>query len=334
MTTSFLVKTGIWVKSINKSLLDAPPPCVEQSGNDVCYLGPDGDTSNVVYCKDLEPGKRCMVASWYISPERHVIESVISISIALVLLFLSLKSIVPYPEPPSSITSPPKKHHLRPPPFLRFTTLIFCTLMVLYKSLSYPGKIYLLVMPCNLNWCMAFLLAYCNLGAHASHIICQLWISMAGLTIVAMATPDTSDLTLPGEVTYFFANHVALLLYPIYYLMSGKITVLPMSPNESTLGCFTKWWVLSCAAFTLFYMIVAAPASMYSGLNLNYMMSPPPTPGDLITGVGYRVDSAWCVYTLFFVIRGVILGIELLYRECFSCPFKVHARLLSKDKIV
>jgi hypothetical protein len=61
-----LAIAGDLVKSINPSLVSSPPPSTEQTGNDVCYLGPNGDDEEkyLVYCKDLPDGQRAMVGSW------------------------------------------------------------------------------------------------------------------------------------------------------------------------------------------------------------------------------------------------------------------------------
>ena len=55
-----------FVKSINPNLLPSPPPTIEITGNDICFLGPSGeiDGQDVVLCKDLPDGKRAIVASW------------------------------------------------------------------------------------------------------------------------------------------------------------------------------------------------------------------------------------------------------------------------------
>lgn len=62
----FLSRAGRLVKAVNPSMLATPPPPTEESGNDVCYLGPNGedDPELLVYCKDLYEGQRGMVGSW------------------------------------------------------------------------------------------------------------------------------------------------------------------------------------------------------------------------------------------------------------------------------
>lgn len=58
--------SSLFVKSMNLSLLPLPPPKDELTGQDVCFLGPLGesDENSVVYCRDLVVGQRGVVGSW------------------------------------------------------------------------------------------------------------------------------------------------------------------------------------------------------------------------------------------------------------------------------
>ena len=55
-----------FVRSINPTLLSSPPPAIETSGRDICFLGPSGDIDNedAILCGDLAEGKRSQIASW------------------------------------------------------------------------------------------------------------------------------------------------------------------------------------------------------------------------------------------------------------------------------
>jgi len=101
-------------------------------------------------------------------------------------------------------------------------------------------------------------------------------------------------------VPFFFFMHYVLLAYPIYFLWSGRISAL--SSSDGIVSNFLKWWILACAYFALFYFGVAGPLAILSGVNLNYMLSPPPTPGDMISGPNFRLQSTLvCAATFFFI---------------------------------
>jgi len=261
-----------------------------------------------------------------LTPERHVLEWTFTTTVFLLLLS------VLYPKLPKYKANPNGENPLRPPTWLRAIAFLFFCLMIMYKSTGYSGKLLMIAMPCNVLWCLAFALSfYPNLSTHASHIICQLWISYTSLTIAALAIPDTSDLVLPFELPYFFIMHWLLLFFPIYYLCSGKVSTLPF-PNsgETYVSSFFKWWSFSCIMFGIFYVTIITPLSLYSGINLNYMLNPPPTPGNIISGPNYRLMSCAGTSLSFLFIRAVMSLAELILRLVFNCPFSVHAELRKK----
>ena len=114
------------------------------------------------------------------------------------------------------------------------------------------------------------------------------------------------------EIPFFFFIHYALILYPIYFLQSGRITVL--SCSDGLVSNFLKWWTLACAFFALFYVGVAVPLSVLFGFNLNYMMSPPPNPGDMVSGPNFRLQSSLCCCAAFFFSQFVFTAAEVFGR--------------------
>ena len=159
-------------------------------------------------------------------------------------------------------------------------------------------------MPCNVLWTMWASLCFIPMSAQKMHILYQLIVPYTSLAIVAVATPDTSDLTMFLEVPFFFFMHYALIFYPIYLMRSGHISVLPLLGSKDGLVMnFLKWWVLASAYMALFYFGVATPLSLKYGINLNYMLSPPPNPGDMVSGQNFRLQSSLCCAAAFFFVQ-------------------------------
>jgi hypothetical protein len=294
--------------SLNTSLLDLPPPVIEQTGQDVCYLKRNhiGFSSVMTFCKDLEDGKRFAVGSWYISPRQHVLECLIcSIMCALFLIrsYLTLSKYHP----------PTKTAAIRPPLALRLITLVVVSLQFYYKAQGYSGKMYFWVMPCNMNWLLLFVLSfYPGLSWGASHLLLQMCVSFSGLAVIALLVPDTSDLVLPFEVPYFFTSHALLSIYPFYFVATGQISTLPPvtgTKQHNVMEYFLVWWSFACSTFGLFYFGIVTPLSIYSGINLNYMLSPPPNQNILI-GPWYRFLSTIFVGVIFFLLRLVATFVE------------------------
>ncbi|KAL3775758.1 hypothetical protein ACHAW5_005328 [Stephanodiscus triporus] len=300
---------GDVVRSINPSLLDSPPPSIERSGHDVCYLGPNGEDSHdlVVYCRELMEGHRAMVGSWYIHPERHVVEYVAVVVISSAIIRGVQPSLSRYPED--------RADDLRPPLLVRVVTSFIYACQLAYKLSGYPGKILMMGMPCNVIWTMYMALCFLPLRPQTMHVMYQLMVPYSILAVVAVATPDTSDITMWMEVPFFFFMHYALIAYPAYFLRSGRISALSFLDGDGSAATnFLRWWTLACAYFGLFYFGAAVPLSLVYGINLNYMLSPPPTPGDFLSGPNFRLFSALACAAAFFVAQSLVTSAALLGR--------------------
>eukprot|EP01083_Nonionella_stella_P289012 983585_1 len=272
--------------NLNPSLTEYPPPIHPQHGK-VCYLGADGndDWDQVTYCKDLPVDVVDAVPSWYISPERHVVESIIITLVATIVIYILL--------PPLLVQNKrvPVKNRDLPNVRIRILSLLAFLLQTNYKMTGYEGKIYSMLLPCNMLWIFSLVLCflpsskssqtnaqkpaykYLNLNQSAIiEIIIQLWCGYIALPITALAEPDTTDSIQCGEVYFFFAHHTLLILYPYYYLGTGRTS---LSLRRYSILQHIQWWLVTCAFFAAFYFGVIAPLGISVGLNLNYMVNPP-----------------------------------------------------------
>jgi hypothetical protein len=124
------------------------------------------------------------------------------------------------------------------------------------------------------------------------------------------------DLVMWMEVPFFFLMHYALILFPIYLIKIGHISVLPLeNAKDGIVSNFMKIWVLACAYFALFYFGVGVPLSLWSGLNLNYMLHPPPNPGDMVSGPNFRLQSTLACAVVFFFLQFLMTILEFLGRR-------------------
>ncbi len=98
-----------------------------------------------------------------------------------------------------------------------------------------------------------------------------------------------------------------LLFPPLYYSLSGRVSSLPRERSLSNLAAtYAGWLMVASSAFGLFYFVVVVPASLWSGLNLNYMTSPPP----VIDGTDYRIKSQGFIFAAFAVARALTMALE------------------------
>jgi uncharacterized membrane protein YwaF len=95
-------------------------------------------------------------------------------------------------------------------------------------------------------------------------------------TLLAMAVPDTAALHRFGEVEAFWIHHVLVLLAPLYLLARRRYTW------HAGAGP----WKTAVALALLFHNLVQLPFALASGVNVNYMLVPPP--GQPLVGRFYR----------------------------------------------
>ncbi len=91
-------------------------------------------------------------------------------------------------------------------------------------------------------------------------------------TALAIVLPDTAQLQLPFEVVNFWVQHYALLLLPLYMLLTHRF---PISPA----------WAVTSYSIGIgmgFHFLAQLPAALLSGVNVNYMLWPPPGVPDLV----------------------------------------------------
>ncbi len=302
-----------YIRAINPSLTEYPRPIDNKTGEDICYhgIGPDDEA---IYCKHLPIDMLGSVGSWYISPQRHLVESVlvslVSLFVLVHLLPKLLKNGSGNGNGNGSVSD--TTADLRPASWMKFVSVIALVLQTWYKILGYDGKIYSMMLPCNVLWFLAILLSFypssSKLSKPLSETIVQLWFSYIGLPVAALAQPDTTDSIQFGEVYFFFIHHSLLVFFPLYYLYTAKSSTV----QNYTLWENVQWILVSCAFFGLFYFGIVAPFSLYVGLNLNYMLLPPAGSG--VEGPTYRLQSIGVCVTVFTIMRVLLIVGEILLR--------------------
>ena len=80
---------------------------------------------------------------------------------------------------------------------------------------------------------------------------------------------------------------------------------------------YLKWISLVSAYFAIFYFIIITPIAILSGLNLNYMLHPPPDQ-DVLVGQSYRMISNVCCLIGFTGMRLFIMMMELIFKRGYG----------------
>lgn len=185
------------------------------------------------------------------------------------------------------------RHWLQYP--LAATLWFCCWAQVLCKVLSRQGIF--LLQPCHI---VCFSLAIVSSLPTRDHRGELLLLEIVGVLfgpLLAMAAPDTSNLRLPGEVSLFWLEHVALAVAPFVILgvthshVSSALGGLRQSFDAQMSGYFLS---------VLVHYVIFAPISWASWANLDYQLCPPdadlPGVGTVVPRQLYR---PWTAFVLF-----------------------------------
>eukprot|EP00020_Sapocribrum_chincoteaguense_P009093 CAMPEP_0170744852 /NCGR_PEP_ID=MMETSP0437-20130122/7996_1 /TAXON_ID=0 /ORGANISM="Sexangularia sp." /LENGTH=319 /DNA_ID=CAMNT_0011083563 /DNA_START=32 /DNA_END=989 /DNA_ORIENTATION=+ len=126
-------------------------------------------------------------------------------------------------------------------------------------------------------------------------------------TVLAMAVPDTSALHRFGEVEAFWIHHILVLLAPLYLLFRRRYTW------HSGLGP----WKTAVAFALLFHNLVQLPLALLSGVNINYMLIPPP--GQPLVGRFYRFFMGSFQAVICFIVGRIFPALLLTAQELQMC---------------
>jgi hypothetical protein len=163
------------------------------------------------------------------------------------------------------------KHEKNPPlnwiEHIFGTTLIINYLaQIIYKTIRGWRVLSYLLQPCHAE---TLLLLFCLYSSNYKWAATTFQISLhyTFFTILAIAVPDLTQLHLPLEVLNFWVQHYALLFTPLYLLVfSDRFPLTPSIPTS----------LLAIGLGGLFHFALQLPAGIVTGVNVNYMLWPPP----------------------------------------------------------
>ena len=211
-----------------------------------------------------------MVAFWFLTPEHHVIETLL-VNAVFVPLALWLwrapwrVAVAGAPRPRAACGSPLALLDGA----LGALTWVCGAATLWYKlHTDCAGRVRLayLLQPCHIS---NFMLMALSLGWGArSGALFEVYQCTVFGALFALATPDTRGLDLPFEKLYFFVQHGLLLLLPAVWIARRRFPLVE------------DWraWVCCWAGMTLVHWDVFAAANLLTGHNVNYMMVPPQGP--------------------------------------------------------
>ncbi|KYR01572.1 transmembrane protein [Tieghemostelium lacteum] len=204
---------------------------------------------------------------WFLTPQQHAHEFIIMNAICMLLIIVgrsmvSNEKLGTLKKSKSSLTHGPAKSIV--PTLLATVLIINVILNVIYKTIRGWRILFFMFQPCHVVSCIY---AYCLLTDNIARgtQVFKLSIYYIFVTVAALIAPDLTDLQLPFEQHNFFIQHYALLISP-FVLHIYKYNIEFQWSHALMSG-----GLIGLTHFSLFEIL-----SFISGINLNYMLFPPP----------------------------------------------------------
>lgn len=267
--------------------------------------------------KKLAPEK-----AWYLSPEQHVIEILISNALFGSLLFVTLRrknasaksttNSQNIQSSSSSVNNVPKDDIQRlgiVPKILRSVLTVCFIITIIHK---YNGnKLALMLMPCH-TVTLCFLYSLYAKKHSTAEFVFNVAVHYMFFTWLAILLPDHTDLNQFFEIPNFWIHHWVLVLIPIYMIATYHYKI-----DHSNHYHFK----LAAACGGLLHFNAMSLAGILSGNNVGYMLYPPPkTP---FTGPYFRWGHASLLVFLGWFSGYIVPWALVRVREQINYLFKM-----------
>lgn len=211
-----------------------------------------------------------LIGSWYLSPKQHIVEFIIYNIVFFTALY-KLVNAFPNWIMQAQLASIPFNKRGKLAKFVELVASIVILAsivsMIIYKYQR--DSLIFLLQPCHI---FNFLLVALCLWPEESpvrHALFHVHLYCCWGAVLALAFPDFRDYGMPFEVTFFYIQHIFLVVLPIVWLITGKFAIVSMRGNG---------FIVTLVAFfahAIYHSFVLALVGLYTGKNVNYLMSPP-----------------------------------------------------------
>lgn len=169
---------------------------------------------------EVAPKSSSTAAAWFLQPEQQLIESLLTTVIMIVIARHGFNGAWNVQRP--ACTAVTRSTCFRLADWV-VKLLVVGTMIatLIYKSMK--GHIIYLLQPCHIQNAILVYLAF-NRGQTASKLFHLYSTTLYGAWL-ALLTPDLRGLDLYGEVTYFFTQHIALVLVPMYFVAVSRFVL-------------------------------------------------------------------------------------------------------------
>ncbi|KAL1925655.1 uncharacterized protein VTP21DRAFT_538 [Calcarisporiella thermophila] len=210
-----------------------------------------------------------MTGGWYLSPRWHAHEFILTNLVFFTLFFWSLSRILRPTSPVSVAFS-----EFTPARSLNRTDMLITVLVASSVILTATHKmlgstLWLMFQPCHMHsMLLAALLLWPQPKKHFGvNLVLNVYLHHLWGTLLALAQPDFRGYGQFLEKENFWFEHVAILVLPFYMLYSGRFALFPLS---------LEFYVFAYTCLGIYHSLILEVSSIVSGININYMLAPPP----------------------------------------------------------
>jgi len=240
---------------------------------------------------------------WYIPPEQHVAETIFFNIVMGVLIFVAMtyKRKATSEEIKAFTQSPSDTQELSLVLKLYRIALLVCYCFTFFHKFSGNKKCNML-MPCHIMVTPLFMYSLTTRSHKRAEFAFNVSIHYMFLTWLALALPDHTGLKQPGEIFNFWVHHWVLFLIPFHLILTNHYQLRNHHYDPETQTVRPHLYFLLAIALGIFlHYDVMALAAIVSGLNVSYMLRPPP--GTPLTGPWFRF-----YHFTFLVVCGWVCG--------------------------
>ncbi|ORZ17627.1 transmembrane protein [Absidia repens] len=212
--------------------------------------------------------KQSVQGSWYVHPRQHALELVfLSSTFAFASYQFYWQALGPGTLNRYLLT------HFVPTTKANWSEKLMLSSLIASYGVTLTHKIWrrnvlFMLQPCHVNCLLLIFTMMARKTSALPHILFNIYLHTQWGGVAALLFPDLRDHKYLGETFNFFAEHILILLAPIYMIYSGRYLVLPTSTDMA---------LLSFSLFSLFHSPLLHICALKSGLNLNYLFTPPPS---------------------------------------------------------
>lgn len=241
--------------------------------------------------------------SWYNQPRQHGLEIMFLASMyGLTTWYLFRRLLTPGSKNYKLLSQfqPPARASLTE---RGMTLALICSLLLTLTHKIIRGRVWFMLQPCHMSGVLLLItLVYPDKRSPIPHIFFNIYLHLQWGALAALAFPDLREHTMIGETFNFFAEHILLLVVPVYMIYCRRFVVLPKSKEILLLSFFS---------YSFFHTPVLHVTSLISGFNLNYMFAPPPIKPLLQLGPFYRIAMYFAAFVFKFVTRFICVELIL-----------------------